>query len=236
MKINLKLCFGLLMSSLNLVAVQTAQAGQVEDVLRSVPSTGYHRSGTWAYLGTNGFRIRVAGSKVTLTDVENKLTFSIDTANSAPQALPQQYLQLLQSRPTTSSAANLVKGISISNVRPGSKRGRILATITVNLELSSAFGTVEAEVQSDSEVTIGSQEMYQYVGTDYNHGRATVVDVQSGLNMKLTRFNSTVVGQSETASSFFNNLVGLVLDVALRVGSLGLQTTDRLYSNVAKVK
>ena len=194
---------------------------------RSRISTGlsngnYSKDATALQSAPKSFGIKLEGNRATLVDHVNQITYQLDLASRGEQWLPKEYIQFLRRKPETSAFANLVSGISISNVQTSSLSSEIAGTVKVYLKYSTGFGNISAILEAEGSVVTEECILYGIdEGRHFERYHGACVTANVGKNLRLARFWSSYPS--------YDRILGMILDFGLRVGSLGFNSQGTLY-------
>lgn len=194
------------------------------------------------YGGPGHFAIDVSGNSVVFKDTENNINYPLNTQAGGKQMLPEAFLRLSRSRGASSGVASLVKNIGITEVQVSPVRSRtengktiqegsVTGKVIVEIGYNSAFGSINGTVEMLGRVDVTRQLNVLYYEDKANKKWISRDVPSSGLRasagdfLRLTRFESNL-------PTALNNVVGMILDIGLRIGSLSLRSTEYLHEDL----
>lgn len=171
--------------------------------------------------GTPPFRIQMDGTKLSVTDVPNNLTYEFDTANSGEQLLQPKLLEHLRTLPGARTIANLIDRVTISGLRTDDQ-GVLHGIFNIYLATTSVFGSVAAKLSVGAEVVNKPCQITRHDGYEPNTYRELItVYTGSCINADLgTSFGLQSLTATTTTGQAFSpeimNAIGITGDMIFK--------------------
>jgi hypothetical protein len=204
----------LLAINLPLSAFAQTTKPSVADIIAKINGGNYFYTGV-GYINpaeVPPFRVIRQGGEFRFLDNKNKIPYALDPTLQTPQSLHPKFFTFHKTEPRTKSIAQTLKDITVENLRVGKKENTIDATIKIQIEYVSKFGTVTAELQCEGSIEVATVPLTSYsTGTAVPY-QATAIKYTAGSGLKLTEFSTSI--------RTFDKPLGLLLDLLIRLGSL----------------
>lgn len=186
-------------------------------------------SGNWTQAQYQGrdvstdFTIKQNGSKYTIVDVANKITYELDLNETGPQKVPDAYKQYKKTLPGGAVLAGMIDTIRLTGLK---KRGNVLEGL-MNVDLrnrTEKFGWANFTLQVGVRVSVSPCSIQVSKGGNEPSQSKMVncLSVESGHRVAITKVE-TSLGQS------YDPVIGLGLDLMVKLFSPSFYTLSSLY-------
>lgn len=223
-----------------MAAVAVSISASAQQNAMSLVKTGKYSHNTYGAQGP--FAIVVSGNSLVFKDTENKINYFLNTqAGSGIQMLPEEFLKLTRARGATAGVGSLIKSIGIADVQVSSvsnrnvggnsvQEGSITGKVLVEIAYSTPFGSISGTIEM-----LGRVDVTRHISTFYYQDkdgkwqnrnlRYSTLRASAGDFLRLTKFESSL-------PTALNNIVGMLVDLGTRVGSLTLRSTEYIHEDV----